>query len=202
MCDEDDKYYEATDGTRFYQYNLEYADVDYQNISSSGNISDRVGWNTQLNVKSLFLGISKTKVNNYIVETVHGIHSEVNATTTYADIFYAPSMILDPILYFASTTPVSTSSQLNARSYIGDMPKTYDVAGKSKNAVQLIPFGIRLGIESHTLHPIKVGKWKNSTTQKIKKISLGKKWELGYLPGLKMKGLYTQISLVVPFINF
>ena len=68
MCDEDDKYYEATDGTRFYQYNLEYADVDYQNISSSGNISDRVGWNTQLNVKSLFLGISKTKVNNYIVE--------------------------------------------------------------------------------------------------------------------------------------
>lgn len=120
-------------------------------------------------------------------------------------------MKLDPILYFASTTPPpaasntssgSSNSKLEARDFIGDTPKTFDVTGKSKNSVPLMPFGIRLGIESHTLHPIKVGRWKNSTTQQIRKISLGNKMEIGYMPGLKSKGLFAQFSLYVPFINF
>lgn len=65
---QEDLFYEATDGTKFYQNDIKYGDVDYQNVDPySGIGGEGQGWNTQLDVKSIFVGISKTKIANYII---------------------------------------------------------------------------------------------------------------------------------------
>jgi len=204
----DDFFIEATDGTKFYQSSIAYADVDYQRTNDSyfkrgGNVSSNgVGWITQMSVKSLFVGISKTKVSNFAIDTQYGKRSEVESRTTYFDIFYAPSININPIVFFASNPFVALIQKPIAKDFIGDTPKEFELKRNSKNGVSVIPFGIRFGIDSHTLYPIKLGKWKKSATQQTKGLCLGNKLEIGYLPGLRTKGFYTQISFYVPFINF
>jgi len=208
LNDNQDNYIEANDGTKFYNNGLAYSNVDYTAngntgyYSGSGGFSS--GWVTQFKAQALFLGISKTKIYNYMIDTKYGKRGREDSKTTYFDVFYAPNMQVDPIKYFAANiNPISTNSlgTIYGYQYIGTTEKTFVIDGNKAKSLKYTPFGFRLGFEGHLLTPLKILKWSESTTESNKIVSIGYKWEFGYLPGIKSKGLYTQFTLFVP-INF
>jgi hypothetical protein len=211
LNDNQDNYIEANDGTKFYNRGIAYANVNYQPTSSyddnyyySGINGMESGWVTQFKSQALFLGISKTKIYNYMIDTKYGKRGREDSKTTYFDVFYAPNMQVDPIKYFEvnpNPTPDPSTGKINSEYYIGTTEKTFVIDGNKAKSLKYTPFGFRLGFEGHLLTPLKILKWSESTTESNKIVSIGYKWEFGYLPSIKSKGLYTQFTLFVP-INF
>lgn len=203
-----DDYILANDGTKFYDSGISYADIDYEKYKNQfdpeyyKSNTGGLGWVTQMKVNALYLGISRTKIFNYLIDTKYGKRGKESSNTFYFDAFYAPSISIDPITYFASNSEVTPDPYTNyvpTDAYIGTSKKKFFVDGGKSKSVQFTPYGFRLGFEAHAVNPLKIFKWANAEFEENKIFTLGYKWEVGMLPSLKNKGFYSQLSIFFPF---